>query len=193
MVTFITHTPPVSLGLASPERYRQTVSEELEDGTRLSEFPTRVYTAEERSVARRLIEGGFRHRLVVIGSPEFRLKVNEALEMLRVAGYIDFLSAYVEKIVRTEGISQLREEEAALWLGEKVVEDPLEAARFVVQKAEQMRCYLEGLETYLGTVERRSVMRSLEFLEFLRDKSGDEAVRNRCEELLKRWSEGHTL
>ncbi len=159
----------------------------------MSQFPQRIYTIEERSMAKRLIESGYRHGLEVVGSPEFKSMVDRALKLLMTADFLDFVSAYIRRIVGRGGISQLREEEAVLWLGEKVVEEPLEAARFIVQKAEQMRCYLEGLETYLGTVERRSVMRSLKFLESLRDKSGDEVIRNRCEELLKQWSEGHIL
>ncbi|MFQ6076395.1 MAG: hypothetical protein ACE5Z5_09730 [Candidatus Bathyarchaeia archaeon] len=157
------------------------------------EFPDNLSSQEERSAAKRLIEGGYRHEVEVVGRAGLKRKVVEAFEVLRLAGYYDFFRSYIRRVVEVEGLSQLREAEATLWISNVKVEEPVEAGRFFVQKAEQMRSYLEGLDTYLGVVERRTVMKSLEFLGALRDRVGDEDVRRRCGELLEEWAESYAL
>ena len=54
-------------------------------------FPERVYTTEEVKNAKTLVDQGYKHNLTVEGSPEFTEKVNQALELIKTAGYYDFL------------------------------------------------------------------------------------------------------
>lgn len=157
------------------------------------EFPDILLSQEERLAAKTLIDGGYRHEVEVSGRPDFRLKVAEAFKVLRSAGYHDFFRSYIRRVVEVEGLSQLREPEATMWVNELKVAEPVEAARFFVQKAEQMRSYLEGLETYLGVIERRSVMKSLEFLRALLGRVGDEGLKARCRELLEEWTGSYVL
>ena len=136
--------------------------------------------------------GGHKHRLRVVGTPEFKRKVGKILALIKVAGYYDFLRTYIRRVSEVDGVSQLREADAAIWLNVYVVEDPFEGVRFVVQKAEQMRDYLDGKLYYIAG-ELSAVRRSIVFLEKLRDSVRDEGLRVRCEEVLKRWTEERVL
>ena len=77
-------------------------------------FPERVYTKEEVKQARELIENGYKHELKVNGISEFVIKVEKAIKLIKTAEYYDFLRTYIRIIREIEGLSQLREEEAAI-------------------------------------------------------------------------------
>ena len=151
-------------------------------------FPKRVYTVEEVKKAKTLITKGYKHRLRVVGSPDFKRKVKEALKLVKTAKYYDFLRTYIRQIREIGGLSQLREAEVAIWANKYAVADPIEAAGFIVQKAQQMKDFIEG-RLYYDKGEARAVKKRIEFLETLRDRSKDQAVKRKCEENLKRWSE----
>ena len=151
-------------------------------------FPERVYTVEEVRKARALIEKGYKHRLRVRGSPEFRLKVKKALNLVKTAKHYDFLRTYIKKIIEIGGLTQLREEEASIWASKYTVDEPVDAASLFIQKAYQMKDFIEG-RLYYDTGETRAVQKRIEFLETLREKSKSPAIRKRCEELLESWTE----
>ena len=151
-------------------------------------FPERVYTVKEVKKARELIAKGYKHRLKVVGSPDFRSKAKEALKLIRTAKYYDFLRTYIRQIREIDGLSQLREAEAAIWANKYAVADPIEAAGFIIQKAQQMKDFIEG-KLYYDKGEIKAVEKRIEFLETLRDRSKNQAVKKKCEENLKRWAE----
>jgi len=151
-------------------------------------FPKRVYTQEEVDKARELVQKGYKHTLAIKGSRKFKSKMQQVLELIEVACYHDFLRTYLREIIEMEGFSQLRESDAALWANMSMLDDVVNAASYVVQKAQQMKDYLEG-NLYYGTGEIASVEKRLEFLRTLKSKSRCEEVKVRCEELLKEWAE----
>jgi hypothetical protein len=155
----------------------------------LKEFPERIYTAEEVNTAKELIEGGYRHNLTVEGSQDFMEKVNRTLELVKTAGFSDFLQANIRKILEIDGITQLRETEASIWANKFAVENPVDAASLFIQKAYHMKEYLEGELYYGGKAEKRSVAKRIEFLQALMDKSEDKNVKEECERLLQMWKE----
>ena len=152
------------------------------------EFPERVYTKDEVEKARALIEKGHKHQLTVKGSQGFKNKVKEALKLIKIANYYDFFRTYIRQIVEIDGLSQLRESEVAIWANKYAVADPVEAAGFFVQKAQQMKDYIEG-RLYYDKGEIRAINKRIEFLEALKGRSTDQALRKRCEEILKTWTE----
>ena len=152
-------------------------------------FPERVYTTEEVKSAKALVDKGYKHNLVIEGSTEFTQKVDQVLELIKTAGYFDFLRTYVRKIMEIDGISQLRETEVAIWAGKFAVENPVDAASLFVQKAYQMKEYLEGELYYGGNAEKRSVAKRVEFLQSLKDKTSDKVVKEECERLLEMWKD----
>jgi len=152
------------------------------------DFPERVYTKEEVKKARSLIEKGYKHNLRADGSPEFAAKVEEALKLIKAAGYYDFLRTYIRVIREIAGLSQLREEEAAIWFNVKALDDSIDDAGFIIQKTQQMKDFIEG-RLYYETAEIRAVNKRIEFIETLRDKTDDPTIKKRCEENLKRWNE----
>lgn len=153
------------------------------------EFPESVFTVEEVKRAREIIERGYKHRLTVKGSHEFKRKVKEALDLIKTAGYYDFLRTYIRQIVEIDGFSQLREAEVAIWANKYAVADPVDAAGFLVQKAYQMKEYIEGKLYYGGEAEKRAVDKRIEFLKELKKRSQSNDIRKKCEEYLKRWTE----
>jgi hypothetical protein len=155
----------------------------------LKEFPETVYTAEEVKTAKEIIDEGYRHKIRVEGARDFKEKVNRALELIKVAGYFDFLSAHIRKIKEIDGITQLRETEVSIWANKFAVENPVDAASLFIQKAYHMKEYLEGELYYGGNAEKRSIAKRAEFLQALRDKSGEENVKEECERLLQMWKE----
>ena len=152
-------------------------------------FPEKVYTTEEVKSAKALVDKGYKHNLIIEGSSEFKQKVSQALELIKTAGYFDFLRTYLRKIMEIDGISQLRETEVAIWAGKFAVENPVDAASLFIQKAYHMKEYLEGELYYGGNAEKRSVTKRVEFLESLKDKSSDKVVKEECERLLEMWKD----
>ncbi len=152
-------------------------------------FPERVYTDDEHRRAKKLVETGYMHELTVIGDATFIGKVNKALELTRVAGLYDFLRSYLREIKEIDGLTQLRETEVAIWANEFAVENAVDFASLLVQKANQMKEYLEGELYYGGASEKRTVQKRIEFLEVLKERSTDSQVKEECERLLEMWRE----
>ncbi len=126
---------------------------------------------------------------MVKGSPNFKNKVKQALKLVKTAGYYDFLRTYIRRITEIDGLTQLREAEAAIWANMYAVENPVDAASLFVQKANHMREYLEGKLYYGGTAEKRSAEKRIEFIKVLKRKSRENEVKEECDRLLKFWSE----
>jgi hypothetical protein len=155
----------------------------------LSVFPDRVYTNEEVKTAKTQIDNGYKHDLSIEGSVDFKEKVNKALELIKTAGYFEFLRTYVRKIVEIDGITQLRETEVAIWANKFAVDNPVDAASLFIQKAYHMKEYLEGELYYGGNAEKRTVAKRIEFLQILKDKTTDGNLKEECERLLLMWKE----
>ncbi|MCW4053312.1 MAG: hypothetical protein NWE84_00110 [Candidatus Bathyarchaeota archaeon] len=153
------------------------------------EFPERVYTEKEVKTARKLVDKGYKHSLTVEGSKDFKQKVNQTLELVKTAGYYDFLRTYIRKIIEIDGLTQLRETEAAMWANKFAVENPVDAASLLIQKAHHMKEYLEGKLYYGGNAEKRSVEKRIKFLEVLRNKSQNESIKEECSRLLQMWED----
>jgi len=68
----------------------------------LKDFPERVYTSEEVKTAKVLVGEGYKHNLTVEGSPDFKEKVNRAIELIKTANYFDFLSTYIRRIIEID-------------------------------------------------------------------------------------------
>ncbi len=152
-------------------------------------FPERVYTEKEVKAAKELVDKGYKHLLTVEGSPSFKQKVAETLELVKTAEYYEFLRTYIRKIMEIDGLTQLRETEAAIWANKFAVENPVDAASLIIQKASQMKEYLDGELYYGGAAEKRSIEKRMEFLQVLQNKTADEAVKAECIRLLKMWEE----
>ena len=152
-------------------------------------FPDKVYTVEEVKNAKKLVDQGYKHDLIVDGAPEFRKQVNQSIELIKIAGYYEFLQSYIRKIMEIDGITQLRETEVAIWANKFAVENPVDAASLFIQKAYHMKEYLEGELYYGGNAEKRSVAKRIEFLQTLRDKTGDKDIKEECERLLELWKD----
>jgi hypothetical protein len=153
------------------------------------DYPERVYTSEEVKKAKELVDQGYRHNLTVEGSDDFKAKVNSAIKLIEQANYYDFLTTYVRKIIEIDGITQLRETEVAVWANKFAVENTVDFASLLIQKAYHMKEYLEGELYYGGTAEKRSVAKRMEFLQTLKDAVGDEATKEECQRLLDMWKE----
>ena len=152
-------------------------------------FPERVYTEKEVKTARELIKEGYKHDLKVEGSQKFKQKVNQILGLVKTTGYYEFFRTYISHIKEIDGITQLRETEAGIWANKFAVENPVDAASLLIQKANQMKEYVEGKLYYGGNAEKRSVEKRIQFLEVLKDKSQDENVKEECERLLQMWAD----
>ena len=152
------------------------------------EFPERVYTQKEVEKARALLQKGYKHKLKIQGSQQFKDKMKQVLKLIKTADYYDFLRTYIRQIIEIEGISQLREADAVIWANMSTLGDLIDAASYAVQKAQQMKDYLEG-NLYYGTGENTAMEKRLEFMKTLRDKSKSAEIRKRCEELLREWDE----
>jgi hypothetical protein len=157
------------------------------------DFPRRIYTEEEVSRARALIEKGYKHNLRMVGSPAFKQKVRRALELVKVAGYHDFLRTYIRTVEEIDGLTQLRQADAVIWANRYAVENPVDAASLFVQKANQMKEYLESKLYYGGAAEKRSDEKRVEFLKALEAKSREQQVREECERILKLWRESYLV
>lgn len=157
------------------------------------EFPERVYTKEEVKKAKELIDKGYKHRLKVRGTKEFKQKAREALKLVKTAGYYDYLKTYIRAIIEIDGLTQLRESEAAIWANKYAVKNPVDAASLFIQKAYHMKEFLEGKLYYGGEAEKRSDEKRIQFLEMLRRKTRKKQVKEECERLLKLWSESYLV
>lgn len=158
----------------------------------MERFPRRIYTLEEYVRARKSIEDGHKHRLRVIGNPDFRKKVKEILSLIRKANYYDLIRTYIRKISEIEGIGQLREAEATIWLNNYIIRNPIEGARFIVQKTHQMKAYLDGKKYYLEG-ERRAIQSSVIFLKKLEERLTDGEIKALCVKTIKQWTEETVL
>jgi hypothetical protein len=151
-------------------------------------FPERVYTQEEVDKARELIQKGYKHSLVIEGSEPFKDKIRQVLDLIKVADYYDLVRTYLREIIEIEGFSQLHESDVALWANMSMLDDIVNAASYVVQKAQQMKDYLHG-NLYYGTGEIAAIEKRLEFLRTLQSKSENIEVKARCMQLLKEWAD----
>ena len=157
------------------------------------EFPERVYTDDELNRARELISRGYKHRIRVKGSTVFRQKVRRALELVKTAGYYDFLRTYIRGIQEVDGLTQLRNADASIWANRYAVENPVDAASVFIQKASHMREYLELKHYYGGEAEKRSVTERIGFLRSLRNRSQEREVIAECDRLLGLWRESSLI
>ncbi len=151
--------------------------------------PRRAYITNEVKKAEKLVRKGYKHRLTVKGSLNFKQKVRVALKLVKAAGYYNFLRSYIKSIIEIDGFTQLRESEASIWANMYAVANPVDAASLFVQKAYHMKEYLEGKMYYGGEAERRSVEKRIEFLETLKKRTHRKNVKEECEKLLKSWNE----
>jgi hypothetical protein len=151
-------------------------------------FPDRVYTQEEVEKARALIQKGYKHTLKIQGSPQFKDKMEHVLELIKTAGYYEFLRTYIREIVEIKGFSQLHEADAVIWANMSMLTDLVDAASYTVQKAQQMKDYLEG-NLYYGTGEKAAMEKRLEFIKTLMGKGKSAEIQKRCEKLLKEWKD----
>jgi len=152
------------------------------------DFPDRVYTKEEVKQARELIEQGYKHETKIDGSTEFITKIGKALDLIATAGYCDYVRTYIRVIREISGLSQLREEDAAIWFNVKALDDPVDDAGFIIQKTHQMKDFIEG-RLYYETAESSAVNKRLEFVEALKEKTDDPKIKQKCIHNLKRWKE----
>jgi hypothetical protein len=157
------------------------------------DFPTRIYTEQEVDQARDLIGKGYKHILRIEGSPEFKKKVKAAVELVKIAGSYDILRTYIRTIVEIDGLTQLRQAEAAIWANTYAVKHDVDAAGLFIQKANQMKEYLEGRLYYGGAAEKRLLNERMRFLETLEEKSQDERVREECRRILGVWKEARLV
>ena len=154
------------------------------------EFPNRIYTTEEVKKARHLIEQGYKHIFKVEGSLLFRQKTIDAIKLINIAGYYDYLRTYIRLVKEIDGLTQLRQAEATVWANKYTVENSVDAAGVFIQKAFAMEEFLEGKLYYGGMAEKRSCEKRMTFLKALKTKTQDESVREECERILNLWREG---
>ncbi len=155
----------------------------------MSAFPERVYTQDEVERAKELIRNGYKHGLEIRGSRGFSNKVREALKLVKTAGYYELLRTYIRRIEEIDGLTQLRQADALIWTNKYAMENSVDAASFLVQKAIIMKTYLEGELYYGGKAEKWFDQKRIEFLQTLRAKSKDQEVVNECDRLLKMWND----
>lgn len=139
--------------------------------------------------AKELIDKGYRHEIKIKGSLDFRQKAEKALELVKTAGYYDFLATYIREIEEIDGLTQLRNADAVIWTNKYAVQNPVDAASIFVQKANHMKEYLELTDYYGGEAEKRSNSKRVEFLENLKTRSQEKEVKAECERLLGLWRE----
>jgi hypothetical protein len=138
--------------------------------------------------ARKSIEEGHIHRLRIIGQSTFKNKVKETLSLIKKVKYYTILRTYIRKICEIEGLSQLRETEATIWLNNHVLNNPIESARFIIQKTYQMKAYLDGERYYLKG-ELPAINASITFLQKLEEKLINKKMKAQCHQAIKQWTE----
>lgn len=151
-------------------------------------FPERIYTQAEVDKARELIQEGYKHSLVIEGSAQFRHKMQQVIELIKTAGYYDFFRTYIRSVKEMDGFSQLREADAAIWANMILLNDVVDASSYVVQKAQQMKDYVEG-KLYYEKGEIAAIEKRLEFIKELKTRTSDPVIKGQCDELLKRWED----
>ncbi|MDI6847018.1 MAG: hypothetical protein QMD23_02665 [Candidatus Bathyarchaeia archaeon] len=60
--------------------------------------------------------------------------MKQALKLVKTAGYYNFLRTYLRSIVEIDGLTQLREADAAIWANKYAMENPVDAASLFIQK-----------------------------------------------------------
>jgi len=136
-----------------------------------------------------LIDHGYKHDLVVEGTSEFKQKISRILELVKTVGCYDFLRTYIRQIIEIDGLTQLRETEAAIWANKFAVENPVDAASLFILKTHHMKQYIDGDLYYGGTSEKLTVEKRIEFLDALKNKTDEKEIKDECERLLKMWEE----
>ena len=136
-----------------------------------------------------MIDHGYKHDLAVEGTSEFKQKISRILELVKTAGCYDFLRTYIRQIIEIDGLTQLRETEAAIWANKFAVENPVDAASLFIQKTHHMKQYIDGDLYYGGTSEKLTVEKRIEFLDALKNKADEKEITDECERLLKMWEE----
>lgn len=136
-----------------------------------------------------MIAHGYKHDLAVEGTSEFKQKISRILELVKTAGCYDFLRTYIRQIIEIDGLTQLRETEAAIWANKFAVENPVDAASLFIQKTHHMKQYIDGDLYYGGTSEKLTVEKRIEFLAALKNKTDEKEIKDECERLLKMWEE----
>ena len=136
-----------------------------------------------------MIAQGYKHDLAVEGTSEFKQKISRILELVKTAGCYDFLRTYIRQIIEIDGLTQLRETEAAIWANKFAVENPVDAASLFIQKTHHMKQYIDGDLYYGGTSEKLTVEKRIEFLAALKNKTDEKEIKDECERLLKMWEE----
>lgn len=136
-----------------------------------------------------MIAHGYKHDLAVEGTSEFKQKISRILELVKTAGCYDFLRTYIRQIIEIDGLTQLRETEAAIWANKFAVENPVDAASLFIQKTHHMKQYIDGDLYYGGTSEKLTVEKRIEFLDALKNKTDEKEIKDECERLLKMWEE----
>lgn len=136
-----------------------------------------------------MIDHGYKHDLAVEGSLHFKQKVNCVLDLVKTAGCYEFLQTYIRQIIEIDGLTQLRETEAAIWANKFAVENPVDAASLFIQKTHHMKQYIDGDLYYGGTSEKLTVEKRIEFLDALKNKTDEKEIKDECERLLKMWEE----
>ena len=156
------------------------------------EFPRRIYTVTEVMKARECVNNGYKHRLTVIGSNDFKEKVKRIKSLLRITDYFDFFRTYIRTIQEIDGISQLRETEATIWLNDVLASKPCDGSRFLIQKAYQMQDYLAGKQFY-EKGEMAAIEKSLDFLRLLQEKRIADDLKQQCKLILDQWTDDQVL
>ena len=119
------------------------------------------------------------------GSREFAEKTQEALKLIREAGYYDFLRTYIREIREIDGLSQLRECDSSIWANIYAVQNAVDAACFFVQKAWQMKNYIEGKMYYGHQGETLIANKVMKFLRDLENETDSEKIKEECRKRIK--------
>ena len=156
------------------------------------QFPKKVFTENEVEQARELIEKGYKHHLKIKGSPKFKEKIQQILNLIKAAGDYNFLRTYIRQIEEIEGLSQLHEADAVIWANMPMLTDFVDAASYIIQKTWQMKGYVEG-KPYYGTEEKDLIEKRIEFLEKLQKKTENKDVKKKCAALLEKWADSSMM
>jgi hypothetical protein len=157
------------------------------------DFPYRIYTSEEVEKARKLALSGHKYCTKTRGTAAFKRKADEALVLIKTAGYLTFFCTYIREIREIDGFTQLRKAEATIWTNIYIFENTIDAASVFVQKANQMKEYLDGKLYFGGEAEKRSTEKRIEFIKILKEKSTSKKTKEECEWLLQFWKESSLI
>ena len=112
-------------------------------------------------------------------------KTREALKLIEEAGYYDFLRTYIREIREIDGLSQLRECDSSIWANIYAVQNAVDAACFFMQKAWQMKNYIEGKMYYGHLGETLIANKLMQFLRELKNKAVSDKVKEECSKIIK--------